>query len=65
MARRLTRAEVPVEQTWNLADIFPSQEAWEAELAALPELIKSVTQYRGRLGESPRHCSSACKRRRL
>ncbi|MGI6344554.1 MAG: oligoendopeptidase F [Bacillota bacterium] len=52
MARRLTRAEVPVEQTWNLADIFPSQEAWEAELAALPELIKSVTQYRGRLGES-------------
>ncbi|NLY53100.1 MAG: oligoendopeptidase F [Firmicutes bacterium] len=51
MARRLTRAEVPVEQTWNLDDIFPSVEAWEEEFAALPELINNVTQYKGRLGE--------------
>ncbi len=51
MMKRLNRSEVPVEQTWNLADIFPNVEAWEAELAALPELIETVSQYKGRLGE--------------
>lgn len=34
MPERLTRAELPIEQTWNLADMFPTVEAWEAELAA-------------------------------
>ena len=51
MPERLTRAEVPVEQTWNLADIFPTVEAWEAELAAVAGDIPTVTRYRGRLGD--------------
>ena len=51
MQKRLTRAEVPVEQTWNLADIFPTAEAWEAELAAVGNDIPTVTQYRGKLGD--------------
>jgi oligoendopeptidase F len=42
MAKRLLRAEVPEELTWNLADLFESREAWEAALneirAALPGL---------------------------
>lgn len=53
MAKRLTRAEVPVEQTWNLTDIFPNLEAWEAEMASLAEMIGGVTQFKGRLGEGP------------
>jgi oligoendopeptidase F len=51
MAKRLTRAEVPVEQTWNLADLFPTTEAWELELAGVEAAIAGVTQYKGRLGE--------------
>lgn len=49
--RRLTRAEVPVDMTWNLTDIFPTPEAWEAEMAAVEADIPTVTQYKGRLGE--------------
>jgi oligoendopeptidase F len=51
MPERLTRAELPIEQTWNLADIFPTPEAWEGELAAVGGDISTVTRYRGRLGE--------------
>jgi oligoendopeptidase F len=51
MQKRLTRAEVPVELTWNLEDLFPSPEAWEAELKAVQDDLPTVTQYKGRLGE--------------
>jgi len=52
MPKRLTRAEVPVEQTWDLTDLFPTPAAWEAELASVADDIASVTKYKGRLGES-------------
>lgn len=42
-----------MEQTWNLADIFPTPAAWEAEVASLRAGVGSVTQYRGRLAEGP------------
>ena len=29
------RNEIPVEDTWNLADLYPSDEAWEQEAATL------------------------------
>lgn len=51
MEKRLTRAEVPVELTWKLEDLFETLEAWEAELAAVQADIPTVTQYKGRLGE--------------
>lgn len=52
MAKQLLRrSEVPVELTWNLDDIFPNKEAWEAELNAVMADLSTVTQYRGRLGE--------------
>jgi len=53
MAKRLTRSEVPLEQTWNLADIFPGVEAWEAELTAVGNDIVTVTQYQGELSRGP------------
>ena len=46
------RSEVPVEQTWNLADIFPTKEAWEAELKEVVSLVGSVTKFKGRLGKA-------------
>ncbi|KAF0197176.1 MAG: oligoendopeptidase [Bacillota bacterium] len=51
MSKQLKRTEVPVEQTWDVSDIFATVEAWEAELGALPELVSNVTTFKGRLGE--------------
>lgn len=51
MKKRLTRAEVPIEMTWKLEDLFVSPEAWETELEAVKSDLPSVTQYKGRLSE--------------
>ncbi|MDR0267613.1 oligoendopeptidase F [Paenibacillus sp.] len=51
MSKILTRAEVAPETTWNLNDLFETQEAWEKELTAIQEDIFSVTKYEGKLGE--------------
>lgn len=53
MQKRLTRAEVPVELTWNLDDIFPSVGAWEQAYDAVAGDIPTVTKYQGKLGEGP------------
>ena len=46
------RSEVPEEFTWNLKDMFPSDEAWAAENEALMAVPAQVAAYQGRLGES-------------
>jgi oligoendopeptidase F len=51
MSQRLTRAEVPVEITWSLEDLFATPAAWEAELKAVAAALPTVTQFKGRLGE--------------
>lgn len=48
----LLRTEVPVEQTWNLRDLFETEEAWENELEAVQRDLKMVTQYKGRVSEN-------------
>ena len=47
------RSEIPEAYTWDLRDIFESDEAWEKALAAIPEMAKGVIAYQGRLKESP------------
>jgi len=51
MAKRLSRSEVPEELTWNLADLFPNDSAWESELKGVAAEIGTITQYRGRFSE--------------
>ncbi|NIK11663.1 oligoendopeptidase F [Alkalibacillus almallahensis] len=51
MANRLTRQEVPTEQTWRLDDLFTSNAEWEKALNDLTDLTPNVTQYKGRLHE--------------
>lgn len=46
------RSEVAAEFTWDLTDIFPSDEAWRAEYEVLKPYVEAVAAYRGRLGES-------------
>ncbi|QOR68792.1 oligoendopeptidase F [Cytobacillus suaedae] len=52
MRKTLIRSEVPVEQTWDLSDLFETEDAWEAELLAIQNEISTVTQYKGRLAEN-------------
>ena len=52
MQVRLSRTEVPADQTWNLGDLFASPSAWAQELESIEQARPSVSQYQGRLGES-------------
>lgn len=51
MQKRLARADVPVEMTWNLDDLFASAGHWETELEALDAARCEVEPYQGRLGD--------------
>lgn len=46
------REDVPEEYTWDLSDIFLSDEAWAAEYEALKNLPAEFEAYRGHLGDS-------------
>jgi oligoendopeptidase F len=46
------RSEVPDTHKWNYTHVFPSVEAWEAELAAVEAEVPALAGYEGRLGES-------------
>ena len=46
------RSEVPEESTWNLKDVFESDEAWQAEYEALKAVSEQIEAFRGKLGES-------------
>ena len=52
MQKRLARADVPVDMTWDLADLFADESAWEAEFAALDAALAEVAPFQGRLGDS-------------
>ena len=46
------RSEVPEALTWNLQDMFESDEAWMAEYESLKEMPAQIAAFQGRLGES-------------
>lgn len=47
--KRLVRDEVPVELTWNLADLFVTKEAWETELAVIEKQLPEFARFKGKL----------------
>ncbi len=46
------RSEIPEEFTWDLRDMYPSDEAWKQEYEALQDMPERLSAFRGRLGES-------------
>ncbi|MFD2208503.1 oligoendopeptidase F [Virgibacillus halophilus] len=46
------RSEIPEEKTWRLEDIFPTDEAWEEELASLKQDIPQMEKFQGKLADS-------------
>jgi len=51
MQDRLARADVPLEMTWNLDELFASPGDWLAELESLDAARSSVSLYKGRFGD--------------
>lgn len=51
-ANRLARQEVPQEQTWDLTDLFISNQAWNEELEAIQADVTAITAYKDKLGTS-------------
>ena len=46
------RSEIPQEDKWAIEDLYPTDEAWEEELATVAEDAKVLASYAGRLSES-------------
>ena len=46
------RDEIAMEDKWATEDLYPSDEAWEAELATIAEDQKNAVACAGKLGES-------------
>jgi len=46
------RSQIPIEDTWATEDMYPSDAAWEEELATLELDQNELVGYAGRLGES-------------
>lgn len=45
------RSDVPVEHTWDAASVFPSDEAWEAEIERINAMIPQLKTFQGHLGD--------------
>ena len=46
------RHELPVEVTWRLEDLYPSNDKWEEDFAKARQLLPKIGSYRGRLTSS-------------
>lgn len=47
----MTRDRIPVDQTWNLGDIFASPAHWHEDVARIWGDIQAVAAFKGRLGD--------------
>lgn len=45
------RSEIPVEYTWATEDLYPSEDAWEQDLAELQSKISVIAGFSGKLAE--------------
>lgn len=46
------REEIEIKYTWNLTDIYPGDEAWEAAYTSAQHMLTSAGSFAGRLAES-------------
>lgn len=48
------RAEIPVEHTWDVESVFPSDAEFSAELDRVQAALPELERFRGHLGDGPR-----------
>ena len=46
------RSEIPAESRWKLEDIYPTDEAWQADFDRLNPLSQKIASYQGQLDQS-------------
>ncbi|MFB6365510.1 oligoendopeptidase F [Paenibacillus elgii] len=51
MKERKRRDQVEPQSTWNLADLYAGDEAWEAEMTGIVESLTSMERFQGKLCE--------------
>src|ERR1051325_9666735 len=51
-AQERDRAKVPVQYTWDLTQIYPTDEAWRAAKEQFAKQIPSIDRFQGHLGDS-------------
>jgi oligoendopeptidase F len=47
------RAEIPEEQTWNVASIYPDIEIWKIAFKEMEATLGDISKFQGRLGDNP------------
>ena len=52
LAQPLERDQVEEKLKWNLADIYPSVEAWQADVDLMNTEVEKLADFKGKLGES-------------
>lgn len=62
-APEIERSSIAEKYKWNLADVYPSTDAWRAEKQRLTELLPSLRAYRGKLAESAATLAAALETR--
>lgn len=50
--KRLKRSEVPVEQTWDLRDLFTSEHDWEEALTTIQSTADQITSFKGKVTDN-------------
>jgi oligoendopeptidase F len=53
------RSQIPDQYKWNLADIYPTDEAWQQAKSHLVAEIPKIQQFKGTLGQSPQQMLAA------
>ncbi len=59
----IERKHVEDKYKWNLADIYPSVEAWQADVDMLNTEVEKLAEFKGKLGESSESSSKSIKNR--
>jgi oligoendopeptidase F len=52
IAEVVTRDQIPVGETWDLTDYYPSDASWTDAADGVTALVEKAASYRGRLTES-------------
>lgn len=47
------RSEIPIEEQWDAASVYPSHEAWEEAYERVKGQLADLASFKGRLGEGP------------
>jgi oligoendopeptidase F len=59
VAQQRERAQVPVDLTWDLRDLYPNDAAWRAEKDTLAADIAKLAAFKGKLASSPKTLADA------